>query len=388
MRICPHCGMSNSDINKWCESCGFELIVEDREAVNTPKSSATVMNDTRTAGFVGSMGKTHYVSGHTSEDAGDMQKHVSGFGLIGSVGSVMYDAEVEHDNPSESCDVNGSLLGSVGKTKYSLSDASAVKDYEHRDSKLYGRVGTVQYRDARTASSTAHGINTTSGLMGSVGDSIYMTEYGEDSNVSEEREIDTAGLVGNIGGIHYRAASKDTDRTNESRKIVKSRKPIVVAGIAVALVVIVVLAIIVIKPASQDYSAAISRRIENEIVSIPDPPLEYEYSNAILRAISYKVVSQNKSANTAIVQFKYVDVMAMADTLGNRAIDRNDYYNYCIEAIKSGTAPYATNTITVAFEMREINGVNQLCVIDSFDLADILSGGTVSAYLRIMEGLS
>lgn len=388
MSICPRCGKANSDSNKWCVSCGFELLVEDRKAKNARENSSAVMHDTTTAGFVGSMGKTHYVSEHTNEEAGDMQKHVSGFGLIGSMGSVVREVPEADEKPSESGNVNGSLLGSVGKTKYILSDTSDRKDYDHRESKLFGRVGTVQYRAASIASSETHRINSTSGLIGSVGDLTYVTDYCEDSSASEEREIKTAGLAGNMGGIHYRANNIDKPKTNKTRKAVKRRNNNSILGIAFALVLIVVLAIAVIKPSGQDFSAAINRRIENEIVSIPDPPLEYQYSNSILRAISFKIVSQNKRTNTAVVQFKYVDVMAMADTLGYGAIDQNEYYNYCIEAIKSGTAPYATNTITVAFEIREINGVNQLCVFDSFDFTDILSGGTVRAYLRIMEGLS
>ncbi len=190
-----------------------------------------------------------------------------------------------------------------------------------------------------------------------------------------------------MGDTHYKDVIKAENATNTSPKPTKSRRKIVIAGAVFATIAIVVIAIIAFYPTAPDYSGAITRRIENETVSISDPPLEYQYSNAILQAIRYNIVSSDRKNNTATVQFRYVDVMALADELGNKAIGQDEYYSYCIEAIRRETAPFATTAIQIRFEEREINGVRQLCVVDSFELADVLSGGTVSAYMSIEEGL-
>ena len=129
-----------------------------------------------------------------------------------------------------------------------------------------------------------------------------------------------------------------------------------------------------------DFSDAISDRITDEVVYGENLPLEHQYSNAILETIVYRIESKNIINNTATVNFRYVDVIALADSIGNRAVDWDTYYKLCIEAMRSGTAPLAQKTIKLNFEERGTGKSRKLCVVDSYELSDIISGGTVSAF--------
>ena len=99
-----------------------------------------------------------------------------------------------------------------------------------------------------------------------------------------------------------------------------------------------------------------------------------------METIVYRIESKNIINNTATVNFRYVDVIALADSIGNRAVDWDTYYKLCIEAMRSGTAPLAQKTIKLNFEERGTGKSRKLCVVDSYELSDIISGGTVSAF--------
>ncbi len=200
MRTCPHCGLSNSDSNKWCESCGWELMVNDNAGGEPTDRPTAEEHNTTTSGFIGSMGKTHYVSGHMSSKAGDVQAHISGFGLMGNMGGTVYEtATAVEENAPESGDSLGTLLGSVGDTKYRLFDSTSEKQSKHREAKLFGSVGSVEYRDARAAGFSPDGVNTTSGLMGRAGDSIFKTDYEGESKISEKQNIIESANKKSIG---------------------------------------------------------------------------------------------------------------------------------------------------------------------------------------------
>ncbi len=210
MIICPHCGAFNSDSNKWCENCGQELIAEPPEEESAPVNTAAEEKSAAASGFMGSMGNTRYVSGHEDEDAGDMHKHVSGFGLFGSVGDTVYEAPAEEgEEVSGSGEKRGSLLGSVGDTKYTLNRPSDMESTDHSDSKLYGSVGSAKYRDASTLSPPSHGENHTSGLIGRVGDTVYRNaDNNSKDGSSKDRTVFTDGLAGKMGKTHYTGKEK------------------------------------------------------------------------------------------------------------------------------------------------------------------------------------
>lgn len=165
------------------------------------------------------------------------------------------------------------------------------------------------------------------------------------------------------------------------------RKKMILAACGVlALAVVAVGAVLILRSSgSNDFGEAISRRIETEMATDTDLPLAYQYSNAILGSIRYSIVKSSRTGNTAQVKFRYPDIMALADSLGDTAITEDEYYQYCIDAISSGSAPFITKEIQVGFTEREVNGVNRLCVVDDLVFADVLSGGTVSALVEMME---
>lgn len=165
------------------------------------------------------------------------------------------------------------------------------------------------------------------------------------------------------------------------------RKKMILAacGVLVLAVIAVGTVLILRSSGSNDFGEAISRRIETEMATDSDLPLAYQYSNAILGSIRYSIVKSSRTGNIAQVEFRYPDIMSLADSLGDTAITADEYYQYCIDAISSGSAPFITKEIQVNFTEREVNGVSRLCVVDDLLFADVLSGGTVSALVEMME---
>lgn len=387
MSICPHCGMSNSDINKWCERCGYELIVEDRGEENTVERPTTIEKNTKTSGFVGSMGKTHYVSGSTSDEARDVQKHVSGFGLLGKMGTTTYEpVHISEDKEPENTDHPSRLIGTIGKTKYVPEKTASSGGRHHKDTKLYGSIGDVEYRGTHSESIPTPKVNTTSGLIGSIGESKFTTPITNESECKDKRVIAGAGIIGNVGDKHYKTDIEQGTPSSRTLTPPGRRKRIITVCAVFAVLAIAIIAVLALLPSATEFEDAINRRIENDMVLISDLPLEYQYSNAILRSISYNIVKSDRNSNTAIVQFRFVNIMALADQLGNKAIDQDEYYKYCIDAINTGIAPFTSKTIQVRFVERQISGTRQLCVVDNLEFVDVLSGGTVSAFVAIMEG--
>lgn len=130
--------------------------------------------------------------------------------------------------------------------------------------------------------------------------------------------------------------------------------------------------------------AAITEKIQNEIVPGEDVPIAYAYSNAVLEAITFTVEKDNVKEGIATVTFTYVDTIAMADSYGTRQIDPAVYYQECIDAILGGTAPTVTETIEITYTVLVTEGSEEYAIEDSLALADVMTGGAASAYLELI----
>lgn len=381
MRICPHCGMSNSDINKWCKSCGFEIIIEDREAVNAQKSSVSVMNDTKTAGFVGSMGKTHYISGHTSEEAGDVQKHVSGLGIIEKKGDFQYETVADGSTSSR-----GHLWGAIGGKKYTPDKATVEKDL---DSKIYGSVGSVRYKTPEKSEGTPRLTNTTSGLIGNMGDSFYVTDTSVGESIKAKKEISDA-LWGHVGETSYVGRESDSNSSASDRRtpIVIRRNRLRIIGFSVAGLVLLSIIVILFSISgrrtsfSSSVENAISSRINSEIVNGEDIPLYIKYRNAIFQNINFKVIQADKHTMSATVVFSYVDVPQLIDSYAINAPDAETFYQRCINAINNNQASRSEETIVLQFS----GSVSNAVLIEDDDFLNVLSGGSMKEIQTLMAG--
>ncbi len=149
--------------------------------------------------------------------------------------------------------------------------------------------------------------------------------------------------------------------------------------------------VIIMHPRGDPWKAevytALERRVHADRVFFSELPPEYQYSNAILEALEYEVKDTKPGRNIADVYFRYVDVLALADRLGNSDLNMDEYYAYCTDAISGGNAPMAEKTIRISFEQQTVNGKKQPGVVDSFELLDVLSGGTVSHFMEMTEGM-
>ncbi len=131
----------------------------------------------------------------------------------------MYEAPTEEgEEVSGSDEKLGPLLGSVGDTKYTLNRPSDMERTDHSDSMLYGSIGSAKYRDASTLSSPSHGENTTSGLIGRVGDTVYRNaDNNSNDGSSNDRTVFTDRLAGKMGKTHY--IGKEKPYTPNGKKI-------------------------------------------------------------------------------------------------------------------------------------------------------------------------
>ncbi len=159
-----------------------------------------------------------------------------------------------------------------------------------------------------------------------------------------------------------------------------------ILGCAAAIVAVMLLLLIPGGNSSGNaYQTAIKTRLDSEKVNGTDIALSYQYSNAMLDAIDYKIVSTDKSSGSARVTFTYVDAMLLADGYTGSIHDQVSFYQHCIDTIKAHQAPTISKTITVYFE-KDTNAGGELAVVDSPELADVLTGGVASWYQNMIGG--
>lgn len=162
------------------------------------------------------------------------------------------------------------------------------------------------------------------------------------------------------------------------------KKWIVIAASAVA--VITVLLLFGLSTREKAYEVAIAEKIASEMIQGEKLPLAYQYNNAVLNAIGFRILDTDKSTNTAMVKFSYIDILSLADTYVGSMSDSSLFYTHCIDQIESGKAPTLTKTITVSFAVFESGEVEKLIALDSVDFADVLTGGVASAYVKLSGG--
>lgn len=135
--------------------------------------------------------------------------------------------------------------------------------------------------------------------------------------------------------------------------------------------------------------AAIDRRIEGEKNLGENLPLSMQYSNAVLDALEYQVLSEDRESGTATVSFTYVDVMKLGEECGTDIADADLFYTQCMEKIEQGTAPSVTKEIQLQYTTQEATDGESVYVIQSSpELADALSGGVFSVYRELIGGES
>ena len=315
---------------------------------------------------------------------GTGQDHIIDSALIGNIGRLRYISELEKNNAEElKKPVDGlMLIGNMGETSYGEVPSSDRKSKdENTDSelpfKLYGSIGKRIYRHDIKATKMAPESGD-SKLAGSIGKKRYGTVEAEHSREDNSCDIRKSS---DRFGIYPRKTVVKVPEVSEPEYGSSKRSGRCILTAASLLAVLAVLSLALYFWLDRhDFSDAISARITDEVVHGDNLPLEHQYSNAILETIVYRIESKNIINNTATVNFRYVDVIALADSIGNRAVDWDTYYKLCIEAMRSGTAPLAQKTIKLNFEERGTGKSRKLCVVDSYELSDIISGGTVSAF--------
>ena len=156
-----------------------------------------------------------------------------------------------------------------------------------------------------------------------------------------------------------------------------------VACCAVLIVLFIVTLTNITSGKSNIYETAIEKKINGAVIQGVDLPLSYQYNNAVLKAIEFELLEFDKSVNSATVNFSYVDVLALADTYTESLNDVDAFYRHCIDRITNGMAPMLSKTISVRYIESKYEGPSRCIVIDSLELADIMTGGVASAYIKL-----
>ena len=128
-------------------------------------------------------------------------------------------------------------------------------------------------------------------------------------------------------------------------------------------------------------SATIDSYIQDAIIAGESLPLMLEYQNAILGKITYEIQSCNMRKGTMDVEFTYIDVLNLADSISDPNIQEEEYYAACLEKIKSGDYTTITEVILVEFESLG----EAYALVQSEELTNILSGGVLDYYLELLE---
>ena len=131
-------------------------------------------------------------------------------------------------------------------------------------------------------------------------------------------------------------------------------------------------------------SEAIDSYIENEISRSESVPLMVEYQNSILTSITYAIQSYDLSKETMDVEFTYIDVLQLADSVTDPNISEEEYYGICIDKIHSQEYETTTEVISVVFEACE----GGYSIIGNDSLTNVLSGGVLNYYVALLEEVS
>lgn len=128
-------------------------------------------------------------------------------------------------------------------------------------------------------------------------------------------------------------------------------------------------------------AAAVDAYIQNEVYDGESLPLMLEYQNAILSEITYEIQSYDMKKGTMEVNFTYIDVLNLADSITDQNLSEEDYYAACIEKIRAENYSTISEVVCVYFEASE----EGYTLTQSNELANVLSGGVLDYYLELME---
>ena len=128
-------------------------------------------------------------------------------------------------------------------------------------------------------------------------------------------------------------------------------------------------------------AAAVDAYIQDEVYDGDSLPLMLEYQNAILSEITYEIQSYDMKKGTMEVNFTYIDVLNLADSITDQDLSEEDYYAACIEKIRAENYSTISEVVCVYFEASE----EGYTLTQSDELANVLSGGVLDYYLELME---
>ena len=129
--------------------------------------------------------------------------------------------------------------------------------------------------------------------------------------------------------------------------------------------------------------AAINTFIQDEISTGESLPLMQRLQNDILQEITYEIQSYSIENGTMMVEFTYVDVLDLSDSITDPELTEENYCRYCIESLSSKQCKMITEEIQVSFKP----SADGFSVISSEPLANVLSGGVLYYYLELLEGI-
>lgn len=197
-------------------------------------------------------------------------------------------------------------------------------------------------------------------------------------NTNGETKVAVTG-VGNTTDPN----NKKNSKPENDRKTFNWKRWMIV--VPVCCVLVIVFAIGAVNKSSQGNDGALQTSIENyiqnELVDGEVLPLMLQYQNAVLDAITFEVQKSDLSTGTMDVEFTYIDVLEMADSITDSQITEDEYYSLCIERINTGNYKTITEVVKVHFEPTE----DGYSVIRSDALINVLSGGTLNYYMELLE---
>lgn len=194
------------------------------------------------------------------------------------------------------------------------------------------------------------------------------------------------GAKGCVPGTTKVTVTNDGTKENKPAKLTKLfnwKRWLPVAAVAA----VVILVVIFVLPGSNGsvYEEALAKKIDSECIAGEDLALSYQYTNAILGSIDYRILKEDKSKDCAEVKFTYVDVLELAE-MYSMDVSADIFYQHCIDCITAGNAPTLERTIVVSFAELTQKGKTELKVIDSFELADVMTGGVATEYYKMIGG--
>lgn len=110
-------------------------------------------------------------------------------------------------------------------------------------------------------------------------------------------------------------------------------------------------------------------------------PLMLQYQNKILAAITFDIQSFDVDTGTMDVEFTYIDVLSLADSISEETLSADTYYNRCIERIDKQSYTTKTKEIKVSLESTEMG----YKIVKTDALVNVLSGGVLNYYIDRLE---